>query len=70
MAETTLSTIRTILENVVEETHDPEIKFKLRSALQLLTVIEEQQAGARETLMSADLTEEVRENLDELGYLG
>lgn len=43
--------------------------FKLRSALQLLTVIEAQQADIRAVLAEADLPTEVRENLSELGYL-
>jgi ABC-type lipoprotein release transport system permease subunit len=69
MSETTTDTIRAILHSVVEEVDDSELGFKLRSALQLLDVIEEQYEGARETLEDAELEDDVRENLRELGYL-
>ena len=69
MSETTTDTIRAILQSVVDEVDDSEFGFKLRSALQLLDVIEEQHEGARETLEDAELEDEVRENLRELGYL-
>jgi hypothetical protein len=58
-----------MLESVLKEATDPEITFKLRTALQLLVLIEEQQAGARSALAAADLDAELRENLRDLGYL-
>lgn len=69
MSETTTDTIRAILHSAVEEVDDSELGFKLRSALQLLDAIEEQYEGAREALEDAELEDDVRENLRELGYL-
>lgn len=69
MSETHISTVRRMLESVLKEATDPEITFKLRTALQLLVLIEEQQAGARSALAAADLDAELRENLRDLGYL-
>ncbi|WP_152042370.1 hypothetical protein [Salinigranum salinum] len=69
MSKAHISTVRRMLESVLEEATDPEITFKLRTALQLLVLIEEQQAGARSALAKADLDAELRENLRDLGYL-
>lgn len=69
MAETTIGTIETLLEGAIEETEDSEISFKLRSALQLLFVIEEQHVAAREAIEEAEIDDEIREDLRELGYI-
>lgn len=69
MSQTTLGTIETMLESVIEETDDPEIRFKLRQALQLLTFVEDQHIEVRTVLKDSDLDGETRENLQELGYL-
>lgn len=68
-SEPTTETIRTILTSVVDEVDDSELGFKLRSALRLLDVIAAQHDGARATLADAELKDEVRETLRELGYL-
>jgi len=69
MTETTISTIRTLLESSVAETDEPEVHFKLRTALQLLAVIDQQQEMASKALENAEIEADVRENLRELGYL-
>jgi len=70
VTETTMDTMRTLLESSVAETDDPEIHFKLRTALQLLAVIDTQQKMASEALDNAEIEADVRVNLRELGYLG
>lgn len=69
MAETTLDVIETLLESAIEETDDPDIIFKLRQALQLLLIVEDRHITVREELTDADLDEDVRKSLHELGYL-
>lgn len=69
MAETTIGTIETLLESAIEETDDSDISFKIRSALQLLMVVEEQHVAARDALEEADIDDEVRADLRDLGYL-
>lgn len=69
MSNTTVETVRRLLEGALEDVDDPDVAFKLRSALQLLVLIEEQTEEARNTLEEADVEEDVRENLRELGYL-
>lgn len=70
VTETTMDTMRTLLESSVAETDDPEVQFKLRTALQLLAVIDTQQKMASEALDNAEIEADVRVNLRELGYLG
>jgi hypothetical protein len=69
MTETTIGTIRTLLENALAETDDSEVRFKLRTALQLLAVVENRQEIASEALENADIEADVRDNLRELGYV-
>lgn len=69
MTDTTIDTIGTLLENAVAETDDPEIRFKLRTALQLLAVIDREHAMASEALASAEIDPDVRDDLRELGYM-
>ncbi|MGM0590411.1 MAG: hypothetical protein ACQETI_02065 [Halobacteriota archaeon] len=69
MSETTIDTIRTVLESVLRETEDAEIHFKLRTALQLLAVIDDREKVAREALKDSELDEDLRQQLRELGYL-
>lgn len=69
MAASPTETIRALLETVLEELDDPDSQFRLRTALQLLTVIEEQSETARDALAEADLDPPVRDRLEELSYL-
>lgn len=69
MSETTIGTIERMLERALEGVDDPETRFRLRSALQLLVVVEKRHVEAREALEGAELGEELRDDLRELGYL-
>lgn len=69
MTTSTIETIETLLESVLDLTEDSAVHFKLGTALSLLLVVKERDDVAREVLEDAELDEEVRRNLVELGYL-
>ena len=69
MTETITDALRGLLEGLLDETDEEEVHFKLRTALQLLFVVEERFEGAREALGEADLDEDLRTDLRALGYL-
>lgn len=56
--------------SVLEDTDNDEFKFRLRTAIQLLQIIEEQHSTASDILKDCNLDEQTQENLEELGYLG
>ena len=69
MSELAIDTIDNLLESSIEETNDAEIRFKLRTARQLLAVLRNDQEQVAQTLEEVELTEESRQQLRELGYL-
>jgi hypothetical protein len=69
MTNTPLETVGALLEGVLAETEDADVHFKLRTALQLLVVALDDRDRATETLAEADLDDELRERLRELGYV-
>jgi len=69
MTDTPIETIQTMLESVLEESDDPDIHYKLRTSLQLLTILEERDAAGRDALEHADLDPDVVERLERLGYI-
>ncbi|GGL27629.1 hypothetical protein EFA46_002255 [Halarchaeum sp. CBA1220] len=69
MTDTPIETIRTMLESLLEETDDPDVHYKLRTSLQLLTILEERDAAGRDALEHTDLDPEVAERLERLGYI-
>ena len=69
MDPTTTGRIIELTESVLEDTDNKEYKFKLRTALQLLEIIEERHNAASDVLADCDLDEQVQANLKELGYL-
>jgi hypothetical protein len=69
MALTTIGRVIELTESVLEDTENDEYKFKLRTAIQLLEIIEERHNAASDVLADCDLDEQVRANLQELGYL-
>lgn len=68
MAATTVGLIETILESVLDETDDPEIRFKIRTALQFFCLLREQDNVAREALADCEMDEDLRQRLRDLGY--
>ncbi|AUG49295.1 hypothetical protein BVU17_17130 [Haloarcula taiwanensis] len=68
MAETTLATIDELLEGTLDDVDDPDIRYKLRSARQLLQVVQQRQDIMDEAIETAVEDEEVLQNLRDLGY--
>ncbi|KOX94156.1 hypothetical protein [Haloarcula rubripromontorii] len=68
MAETTLATIDELLEGTLDDVDDPEARYKLRSARQLLQVVQQRQDIIDEAIDTAIEDEEVLQNLRDLGY--
>lgn len=68
MSKTTVETTRQLLESALDEVDDSEVSFKIRSALQLLVLIEERTEEAKKTIGKANIEDETRERLRELGY--
>jgi hypothetical protein len=69
MTETPVDTIRQLLESSMGETDDTEVRFKLRTALQLLDAVDRHQEMTSEALEAVEIEASVRENLRELGYM-
>ena len=69
MDTTTIGRVIELAESVLEDTDNDEYKFKLRTAIQLLEIIEERHNAASDVLADCDLDEQVQANLQELGYL-
>ena len=66
MSEDPLETVQTLLESVIKETDDPEVHYKLRSALQILEASKEEVSTLKEA--AADHPE-LKDRLSDLGYL-
>lgn len=68
MGETIFETVDTMLESVQDEVDDSEVSFKLRTARQLIVLLDQQHSAGQEVLKDADLDRETVENLRLLGY--
>ena len=66
MSDETLATIDTLLRSVLDETDDSDQSYKLRTALQLLEVYQD---NTRRLRKAAEADANLRERLEELGYL-
>ena len=66
VSDETLDTIRTLLESLLAETDDSEVHYKLRTALQLLDVHEQ---DLTELEAVADQDGDLRDRLADLGYV-
>jgi len=69
MADTAIERVIELTESVLQNTYNDEHKFKLRAAVQLLQMIHERHDGTNAVLADSDLDDQVRANLQELGYL-
>jgi hypothetical protein len=69
MAYTTTERAAELIRGVLQDTDDDENRFKLRTALQLIELIDEQHELAVQTINDSNIDEQTRENLRELGYL-
>ena len=69
MSTTTIETIRSLLGSVLEGIDSSELRYRQRTAMQLLDLLEERTEFTRLALEHADPSPEVRARLEQLGYL-
>jgi len=69
MAETTLNTIDELLEGAFDDVNDPDVRYKLRSARQLLQVVQQRHETLDEAIDDAISDEQIMSNLRDLGYI-
>lgn len=69
MPSTAIDTIETLLDPLLYETEDPEVRFKIRTILSLLSVVKAQNDIARTALSASDVPDELQDDLINLGYI-
>lgn len=69
MTSDTIDTIETMLDGLLYDTEDPEVHFKIRTILSLLSVLKRQNDIARTALSASDVPDDLQDDLIELGYL-
>ena len=69
MAETTLNTIDELLKGAFDDVNDPDVRYKLRSARQLLQVVQQRHETLDEAIDDAISDEQIMSNLRDLGYI-
>ena len=69
MAETTLTTIDELLESAFSDVDDPDVRYKLRSARQLVQVVQERHDMLDEAIEDAVDDEAILNSLSDLGYI-
>jgi hypothetical protein len=69
MAETTLGTIDELLDGALDDIDDPEVRYKLKSAQQLLRVVQQRHDDLEEVVGDVIDDEDMINNLRDLGYL-
>ncbi|RQG91307.1 hypothetical protein EA462_04795 [Natrarchaeobius halalkaliphilus] len=69
MSHSVPDVIETILESVEDDVADPDLRYKIRTARQLLVLVDEQHTVAKGALEESGLEEDTRERLEQLGYL-
>ncbi|SEF51973.1 hypothetical protein SAMN04488133_0021 [Halobellus limi] len=69
MTNTPLNTIKQLVDSAIEETDDSGIRFKLRTASQLVDVVQSRNDDLLDSLENADLNDELQEELHNMGYI-
>jgi hypothetical protein len=69
MEQTTLDTLDDLLSGVLEDVDEPDVRYKLRSARQLVAVIEHRHKAVDEAIAEAVDDEAIIETLRDLGYV-
>lgn len=69
MAETTLDTIDELLEGAFDDVDDPDARYKLRSARQLVQVVQQRHDTLDDAIDDAVDDEAIMKNLRDLGYI-
>lgn len=68
MESSALETMAALIERAIDETDDPEVNYTLRTARQLVDVVEHRHADLAASLDQVTLDAETRERLEALGY--
>jgi hypothetical protein len=63
MPEAAITTIGELLEDSIEEADDPELRFKLRTSLQLLDVVRDRHDRTVETVTDVDPEDRIQSGL-------
>ena len=69
MGNSVCETADTMLASVQEEIEDDDLIFKLRTARQLIVACKDEHVKYQQALKSADIDDETKTRLEELGYL-
>lgn len=69
MVGTMLDTLDELLAGVMEDVDDPESRYKIRSARQLVEAIKQYNVDFQDATEDAVDDEEILDNLRELGYI-
>ncbi|WP_311174175.1 hypothetical protein [Halobellus ordinarius] len=69
MSENPLSTIKQLVDSATEETDNGEIRFKIRTASQLIDAVQYHNEDLLEKIEDADLDNELEKQLRDMGYL-
>mgnify|MGYP000029457401 CR=1 FL=1 len=63
-----LGKVNELLENAVDDVDDPEVRFELRSAQQLLPVVQQRHDDLGQAIEDAGSDKDVLDSLRSLGY--
>lgn len=69
VVDTPLIQIKKLVTAAIEEPDPSEARFKLRTASQLLDVVQEHTEDLSETLENSDLDDDLEKRLQDLGYI-
>lgn len=69
MVKTTLETLDELLEGAFDDIDDPDVRYKLRSARQLVQVIQQRQNTLDDAISDAVDDEDIMGRLRDLGYI-
>lgn len=69
MAKTTLDTLDELLEGAIDDVSDPDVPYKIRSARQLVQVLQQRHDTLDEAISDAVDDETIISNLHDLGYV-
>lgn len=69
MADSPVSAIKKLVDDATEEQDDHELRFKLRTASQLLDVVQEHTDDLSVILENGNFDDDIEKKLQDLGYI-
>ena len=67
--DSSLDTVKQLIDGAIEDVDDTDTSFKLRTASQLVDAIEHHEESLSETLDTAPLDDDVESDLRDMGYI-